>query len=108
MKVEYDKVFVPNGKSSKKVSAENIKWGKYTTQELVEKIENVEKKHNELLALLKDKVIVSREDELIVAIDNQLHKGKITHVQQYKGENLKLYKIEDGKIVVDKKKVGAL
>ena len=104
-----NKVFVPIGNgSSKAVEAKDVKWGKITTNELIEKVEEVERKHNNLLELLKDKVIVSKDDELIVAINDQLKVGKVTHVQKYNGENVKLYKVENGKIVKDKKKVGAL
>lgn len=90
------------------IKPEDVTVDNMTLGELKESVKEAERKHNELLELLKDKVIVSKEDELIVAINDRLQVGKITHAQPFKGENVKLYKIEDGKIVVDKKKVGAL
>jgi len=66
--------------------------------------------HESLIVTLKDSIIVREDTPYIIAIDNEIQ--VVDKLELYKKEDLqypeRFYKVVDGKIVVDKKKVGAL
>ena len=108
MKVEYDKVFVKYGKQGKFVDTNKITIDGVSIKDLFKEIQSYKEKYKQLTELLNDKVILNPKDNLIIALNDEVHKGKITSIKLDEGENVKILKVEDGKLVKDKKKVGIL
>lgn len=75
--------------------------------ELAEENARLKSAFSELQATLEGKVVVPEDREVIVAIGDELHRGKIK-VYPDNGEPLSLLEIKDGKLVKSKRKVGSL
>ena len=75
-----------------------------TVGALVERLDNLEKEYQALTDLIKNKIIISNETH-IALIENKLHRFDPQKVYENVDGNLNRMKVENGKIVVDERKV---
>lgn len=106
MKTDYSRVHAVKGKESAKVKVSDLDIGGMTLGELIEEHQKYKEAYWKMVEAMKNKVVLSQDDELIVALDDKIMRGKISAVKLDEGEKIALMKVEDGKIVKDKKKVG--
>jgi hypothetical protein len=110
MKIDYGRVFVPFGKDSKKVGVNDLELGDLKLGDLLAHVHALQTAYDSLVEQLKTCHIVKKDTDYIIEVDNELKRVKdLKLVADTRLEMpLKFYKIEDGNIVVDKKKVGRL
>lgn len=109
MKIEHDKVYMRYGKQGKFVDASEITINGNKLGDLLAELQAHKKAYNDLVNVLKDKVIVNKKDNLIIALNGKVHKGKIEAIKLDEGENVNIMKVnKNGKLIKDKKKVGIL
>ena len=77
---------------------------KLTVGDLVERLENLEREYQALTEFLDGKVILD-DDTHIVLVENKLYRFNPKHVHPNVEGNLNRMKIENGKIVIDERKV---
>jgi len=104
------KVAVKNKSEWKYIDSKDIDVGGATLEELVKRIELAEHAYTELVKTLKGKFIVKHDTPYLVQVGDTLH--KVNELNVFEATNfdlpLKYYKVVNGEIVVDKKKVGAV
>ena len=108
MNEDYSKVHIKMGKMSKPVDAQEIIVGDKKLGDLLAEYETMQALWKEMSETLKDCFVVRENDDIIVALDDKLQKGQLKALKPDKGENVRIMKVENGKIVEDKQKVGSL
>lgn len=108
MKKKLNKVFVPFGDASRSVDVKDIKIDEKRLGDLLYEFEEYKQAYLNLIETLKDKVIVDKENDLIIALDDNIYRGRIKALKIDEGENVPYMKVENGKLVKDKKKVGKI
>ena len=110
VKLQKDLVFVKYGSEGKWIKAHDIELNGMTLKEVFEDYAHTKEVLADLLEQLKGHYIVKEDTPYIVNINDK--PVKVDSLEVYKVEDTRLplsfYKIENGKIVLDKKKVGAL
>lgn len=104
------KVAVKNKSEWKYIDSKDITIGEHTLEFLLKRIETAEQAYEALVKELKGKFIVKHDTPYIVQVGDSLHKVdelNVFEAQEYKLP-LKYYKVVNGEIVVDERKVGAL
>ena len=109
-KLDTSRVAVPFGSEYKARLVEELQINGMTLKEVFEDYAHTKEVLADLLEQLKDHYIVKEDTPYIVNINDK--PVRVDSLQVYKVEDTRLplsfYKIENGKITVDKKKVGAL
>jgi hypothetical protein len=110
MKLKKDMVHVPFGSTTKILNVAELEIDGVPLQEIYDRQSNIEKLFEELIIELKDKHIVSKDASYIIEIDGKLQRVKDLKLFEEQATKfpLNFYKVEDGNIILDKKKVGAL
>ena len=103
------KVAIKNKNEIKYIDAKEIQIGDVTLEELYQRTAAAEQIVTELVQELQGAYIVKKDTPYII------NTGKLVRVEKidiFEAKNYKLplrfYKVENGKLVIDKKKVGAL
>lgn len=103
------KIAIKNKSEWKYVDAEDLEIHGQKVSDLYEKIETLKVAYDKLTKLLQNKTIVNPDKQYVVELEEELKlidKLKLHDVPE--GDvPIKYYKVEDGKLVVDRKKVGA-
>jgi len=111
MEPDYSKVHVKMGKMSKAVDAGKITVQGKTLNDVMEENELLKQAMSEQSAIiqktLSSSLIVPQDREIIVAMDGEIHKGKLEHVEIYKNQNVKTLEFRDGKLKI-KKEIGVI
>ena len=104
------KVAIKNKTELKYIDAEQIEINGVTLEKVHQEYTQAKRAYNALVKLLKDKIIVNPDKEYIIQIENQLKKINKLEIHEIPEHDkpIEYYKIEDGKLVLDKKKVGVL
>lgn len=104
------KVAVKNKSEWAYIDAEKIKVGDYTIGELLKRMQKMEQAFQQLFNEMQGKFIVDADKPYILEVNGKLEKVNKLIAHQDKDLNLPLayYKVENGKIVVDPQKVGAV
>jgi len=104
------KVAVKNKSEWKYIDSKDITIGEHTLESLLKRITLAEHAYTELVNTLKGKYIVKQDTPYLVQVGDTLHKVDELNVFEAKEYKLplKYYKVVNGEIVVDKKKVGAV
>lgn len=107
MNEDFSKVAVKQGSSTKMVDAKDVIVGDETLEEIKEKMNVLQNAYNQMVEIIENKYVISKDDEHAFAIGNKVVQGKITDIEKPKKRPM-IYKVENGKIKVDKKKVAIL
>lgn len=103
------KVAVKNKSDIKYVDAEEVIIGERTLGSLLEEVEQAKAAVNHLIEELKGCIIVKKDQPYIVNIGRLERVPKLEIYEDTKSKlPLRFYKVENGELVLDKKKVGAL
>ena len=109
MKLRKDMTYVKFGDVGKWCKVSELEIDGVPLQELYDRQANVEHMFRELLEELNDHYIVKSDTTYIIELDGKLK--RIKDLKLYEDKNtklpLKFYKVEDGKLIKDNKKVGA-
>ena len=102
------KVAVKNKTEWKYIDAEDLEINGKKVQKLYEQINILQDAYQRLADVLQNKLIVNPDKEYVVQLEKELKKVKELKIYEVPDTNvpLKYYKVEDGKLVVDQKKVG--
>lgn len=92
------------------IDSGDIVVGGVTLKELLNRLLNAEHAYTDLIKELKGKFIVKTDTPYLVQVGDTLEKVDALNVFEAKNQDLplKYYKVVNGEIVVDKKKVGAV
>lgn len=104
------KVAVKNKSEWKYIDSGDIEVGDVTLKALLERLHAAEQAYTELVKTLHGKFIVKADTPYLVQVGDTLEKVDALNVfeaQEY-DLPLKYYKVVNGEIVVDNKKVGAV
>lgn len=103
------KIAIKNKTEWKYVDAEELEINGKKVSELYEQIHVLQEAYQRLTKLLQNKLIVSPNKEYVVELKEELRKidGLKLHDVPDGDVPIKYYKVEDGKLIVDRKKVGA-
>jgi hypothetical protein len=108
-KLYTSKVFVKFGSEGKFRDVNEVTVNGFTIEEMFSTMEQTKQAFQDLMTELQGHYVVEEEASYIVEIEGKLYRTKLNVL---KDENttmpLTFYKLENGKIVIDKKKVGAL
>lgn len=110
MKIDYNRVYVKNGNATKAVPVEKLIINGLQLVDVLNELSTLKTAYNELTTELKECHIVKKDTEYIININNKLQ--RVQDLELYENIKTKLplefYKVENGKIVLNKKKVGVL
>lgn len=103
------KVAIKNKSEWKYVDAEDLEINGRKVQELYNQIQTIQDAYHKLADLIKDKLIVSPDKEYVIELKEELQHVDTLKLHEVPADNvpIKYYKVENGKLVVDRKKVGA-
>ena len=103
------KVAVKNKTEWKYIDAEKLEINGRTFQELSEEFTALKKAYERLANLLQNKLVLDPDHEYVVELTKGLEKVESLKVHEVPDTTVPIqyYKVEDGKLVVDPKKVGA-
>ena len=108
-KLDTSKTFVKFGETGKWRDVSELTVNGVTIEEMFNTMEQTKQAFQDLMTELQGHYVVEEDKTYIVEIEGKLYRTKLNVV---KDENttmpLTFYKLENGKIVLDKKKVGAL
>lgn len=104
------KVAIKNKTEWKYIEAADLEIDGKKFSEVYNELELAKKAFNELIAQLQNKFIVSKDTPYIIQVGDTLK--KVDKLVAFEADGLdkplQFYKVEDGKIVLDNKKVGAI
>lgn len=104
------KVAIKNKSEWKYIDSGDIEVGDVTLKDLLTRLHDAEHAYTELVKELKGKFIVKTDTPYLVQVGDTLEKVDALNVFEAKDYELPLryYKVVNGEIVVDRKKVGAV
>lgn len=102
------KLAVRNGKELRYVEATDIKFGEKTVAELFGEVKKLQDCVSELITIIEQHHLIKAQAEYVVKIGEKLERVQKLELAEYPKSpiNLSLCKVEDGKLIVDNKKVG--
>lgn len=103
------KVAIKNKREMKYIDAKDVIINNtLSLNDIYERQLTLEKMFNDLVELLKKNIIVNSDKEYVIEIDGKLKKIEKLKLYDVPVEkiDLKLYKVLDGKLVLDKNKIG--
>ena len=104
MKPEYNTVHVKMGKMSKAVSASKVEVDGVPLGDIVKENQALRQAFKEQADVIKEALsnalVIPKDKDMIVALDGELHKGKLQHAQPYNGEQLSILRFKDGKLKI--------
>jgi hypothetical protein len=102
-------ISIKNKRENKYIEAKDLEVNGITLEELYKRMEHAEGVFKDLIDQLQECFVIKKDQPYIVDVGTL---ERVPRLQIYEnidpGVPLKLCKIVDGKIVIDKKKVGAL
>jgi len=104
------KVAIKNKSEWTFIDAKDVEIDGVTLGEVYQKLDTAEKVVAQLISELRNKFIVEHDQPYIVRLGDSLHEVDKLEVFEAKDLQfpLKYYKVVNGELVVDKKKVGAV
>lgn len=110
MKLDKNKVYVKNGNATKAIPVEELIVNGKPLAEVLGETVALKRAYEQLITELKGCYVVKKDSSYIVEVDNELKRiDKLVLFEEQKTKfPLRFYKVENGKIVLDKRKVGAL
>lgn len=104
------KVAIKNKSEWTYIDAEQVKVKDITLEDLYHRLAKAEAAYNRLTHVLKDKLIVNPDKEYVIQVGKELKRVEQLRVHEIQDPSkpLQFYTVEDGQIVLDKKKVGAI
>jgi len=104
------KVAIKNKSEWTFIDAKDVEIDGVTLGEVYQKLDTAEKVVAQLISELRNKFIVEHDQPYIVRLGDSLHEVDKLEVFEVKDLQfpLKYYKVVNGELVVDKKKVGAV
>lgn len=110
MKIDYNKVFAKTTRDSTPVKVEDLLIDGVKLGDIIARVERLNEAYDNLCEELKDAYIVKKDTAYIVEIDKELK--QVNELKLFEATKLKLplkyYKVENGQLVPDKKKVGKI
>ena len=101
------KIAVKEGQKTTYMTLDEIKFQGITLKELQQNYNTLAKHINELTTTLENGTFVEKDKKYIVEIDGELK--QVESLQVFDNveleKDLKYYKVENGKIIIDKRKV---
>jgi hypothetical protein len=109
MKLRKDLIAVKNGNTFKYIDSKDILVGDKTLADVVAEHEEIKRLFQELINNVQDSYIVKKDTAYIIKINNKLQRiDKVELYEDVDNKPLKLCKVEDGQIKLDKEKVAKL
>lgn len=109
MKLDTSKVFVKYGSEGKWRDVNELTLNGVTIAEMFDTMQQTKQAFQDLMTELQGHYVVEEDASYIVEIEGKLYRTKLNVLKDINTSMpLTFYKLENGKIVLDKKKVGAL
>ncbi len=108
VKINYGKVYVKQGKGSVAVDAGKVEIGSLTLADMLNEFNELKEAQNAVVSALEKSIVIQRDKEYIIEIGGELKRVRNPKFHDNEDGDLKWLKLENGKIVKDKRKVGAL
>lgn len=102
------KIAIKNKSEWKYIDSQDLMIGNVRFGDIYDEVDRLRAEVRGLTKVLNDHFLVKKDNQYVVDVDGQLTLVKSLHLYEPPKDNinLKLYKVENGRLVIDTRKIG--